>query len=444
VTRGAAVRTVLAAASTHHSRCCQRQADLVAEGGGRVEPLGHHEGDEVGRPSRPGWREGRSRADRSFERETGQGPSVEGPAGGRRWRRRRRRPTDRAGPRSRRGGRLGRSSLLSVCATAVDGRGGAGGARAPGAGGGRAGSVWFAVIGCFLAGTSRNVQYRTTKPAVDDPASGPSSRRRSDRLPAPVLPPARLYVDGRWRDTESSDDLPNPATGDGSAGPVGSARRRRRRIAAARGPSTTGPGPRLTREGTVGPARRLPRQPGRRAADLVALVVAEAGSTVPARLSHQVSLPLRASRWWVGPRRRTVRTRCRPGSRAGPTAPPGSAATSCATLRLAWWRHHAVQLPVLPQRLKVGPRWPPATPSSSTLAVHSVLALVLAEGGRSADRLPGASRRHRGPEVARCSPPTRRSTMVTFTGPNVVGAAIMGQASPTLKRCCWSSAASRP
>src|SRR6185295_17805276 len=36
-----------------------------------------------------------------------------------------------------------------------------------------------------------------------------------------------------------------------------------------------------------------------RAADLVALVVAEAGSTVAAALSHQVTLPLQHLEWWV-------------------------------------------------------------------------------------------------------------------------------------------------
>ena len=33
------------------------------------------------------------------------------------------------------------------------------------------------------------------------------------RLVAPELPPARLFIGGRWRDGAGLDEIPNPATG---------------------------------------------------------------------------------------------------------------------------------------------------------------------------------------------------------------------------------------
>src|SRR2546423_9704096 len=120
------------------------------------------------------------------------------------------------------------------------------------------------------------------------------------RVAAPELPPAQLFIAGRWRDGVGLDEVPNPATGAvlGKA-PVGSEADAAAPVAAARRAFDDGPWPQLA---PTDPAARLAVFAARlreRAANLVSLVVAEAGATVAASLSHHVTLPLDHLDWWV-------------------------------------------------------------------------------------------------------------------------------------------------
>ncbi|HEY0397986.1 MAG TPA: aldehyde dehydrogenase family protein, partial [Acidimicrobiia bacterium] len=118
------------------------------------------------------------------------------------------------------------------------------------------------------------------------------------RVAGPELPPARLFVDGRWRDGAGLDEIPNPATGLplGKA-PLGSEGDAADAVAAARRAFDDGPWPRLAPKDRAARLAAFAAALRSQAANLVALVVAEAGSTVAAALSHQVSLPLEHLDW---------------------------------------------------------------------------------------------------------------------------------------------------
>jgi aldehyde dehydrogenase (NAD+) len=169
----------------------------------------------------------------------------------------------------------------------------------------------------------------------------------------------------------------------------------------------------------------------------VSLVVAEAGSTVAAALSHQVTLPLLHLEWWADAAARD-RTRS-----LAPRVTRRSDGTS-------WLGGYVVRqepvgvvaaitpfnFPLFLNLWKVGPalamgntvvlKPSPLTPFS---------ALVLAEAADEAE-LPAGTLNvvTGGPEVGRVLTTDPAVDMVTFTGSDLVGAAIMGQASPGLKR----------
>ena len=258
------------------------------------------------------------------------------------------------------------------------------------------------------------------------------------RVVAPDLPPARLFIDGRWRDGVGLDEIPNPATGApvGKA-PVGSEADAADAVAAARRAFDDGPWPGMRPRERAARLAAFADALAGQAANLVALVVAEAGSTVGAALSHQVTLPLQHLGWWVeqAGRDRTA------------ALPPRVTARSDGSSWLGSYvvRHPPVgvvaaitpfNFPFFLNVWKVGP----ALAAGNTVVLKPspftpFSALVLAAAAEEAELPPGVLNVVTGgPETGRRLTTDPAVDMVTFTGSDVVGAAIMGQASPTLKR----------
>ena len=268
--------------------------------------------------------------------------------------------------------------------------------------------------------------------------TAPLNLDAAGRVTAPELPPARLFIDGQWRDGIGLDEIPNPATGApvGKA-PVGSEADAADAVAAARRAFDEGPWPRLGPKARAALLAAFADALQREAANLIALVVAEAGSTVGAALSHQVTLPLQHLEWWVDQagRDRTTALAPKVSTRSDGTSWLGSYVV----------RHPPVGVvaaitpfncPFLLNVWKVGP----ALAAGNTVVLKPspftpFSALVLASAAEAADLPPGVLNVVTGgPEVGRLLTTEPAVDMVTFTGSDVVGAAIMGQASPTLKR----------
>ena len=258
------------------------------------------------------------------------------------------------------------------------------------------------------------------------------------RIEPPALPPARLYVDGAWRETARVDEVPNPATEERlGIAPVGSAADAADALSAARLAFDEGPWPRLPLHERAVRLQAFHAALERRSAELVALVVAEAGSTVAAALSHQVTLPLAHLAWWAEAAGRD-RTRALPprltrrsdgsswlGSQVVRQEPVGVVAAIT-----------PFNFPFLLNVWKVGP----ALAMGNTVVLKPspftpFSALVLAEAAEAAELPPGTLNVVTGDaDAGRVLTTDPRVDMVTFTGSDVVGAAIMGQASGTLKR----------
>ncbi len=258
------------------------------------------------------------------------------------------------------------------------------------------------------------------------------------RLAAPELPPARLFVDGRWRDGAGLDEIPNPATGAAiGKAPVGSERDAADAIAAARRAFDDGPWPRWAPKERAARLGAFHAALDAQVANLVSLVVAEAGSTVGAALSHQVTLPLQHLEWWVDQAGRDRTT----------ALPPKITTRSDGS---AWLGSYVVRHPPVGVVAAVTPfnfpfflnLWKvgPALAAGNTVVLKPspftpFSALVLAAAAEAADLPPGVLNVVTGgPEVGQRLTTDPAVDMVTFTGSDVVGAAIMGQAAPTLKR----------
>jgi aldehyde dehydrogenase (NAD+) len=268
--------------------------------------------------------------------------------------------------------------------------------------------------------------------------SAPLNLDAAGRVVPPDLPPARLFIDGRWRDGAGLDEIPNPATGApvGKA-PVGSEADAADAVTAARRAFDEGPWPRMQPRERAARLAAFADALRRQTANLVALVVAEAGSTVGAALSHQVALPLQHLKWWVD----------QAGRDRTAALPPNVTARSDGSSWLGSYvvRHPPVgvvaavtpfNFPFLLNVWKVGP----ALAAGNTVVLKPspftpFSALVLAAAAEAADLPPGVLNVVTGgPEAGRRLTTDPAVDMVTFTGSDVVGAAIMGQASPTLKR----------
>lgn len=268
--------------------------------------------------------------------------------------------------------------------------------------------------------------------------AAPLNLDANGRLAAPELPPARLFVDGRWRDGAGLDEIPNPATGApvGKA-PVGSEVDAADAVAAARRAFDDGPWPRWAPKERAARLGAFHAALGSQVANLVSLVVAEAGSTVAAALSHQVTLPLQHLEWWVeqAGRDRTeslapkVSTRSDGSSWLGSYVvrhPPVGVVAAVTPFNFPFFLNLWKVGPALAAGNTVVLKPSPFTPFS---------ALALAAAAEAAELPPGVLNVVTGgPEVGRRLTTDPAVDMVTFTGSDVAGAAIMGQASPTLKR----------
>jgi aldehyde dehydrogenase (NAD+) len=258
------------------------------------------------------------------------------------------------------------------------------------------------------------------------------------RVRPPILPPSMLYIDGRWRGTDGGEDVPNPATGEvvGRA-PVGSPADATDAVRAARRAFDAGPWPRLSPQERGARVRAFHQALTRRTPDLVSLVIAEAGSTVAAALSHQVTLPLLHLEWWAeaAARDHTRSLAPRVSQRSDGSSwlggyvvrqEPVGVVAAITPFNFPFFLNLWKVGPALAMGNTVVLKPSPFTPFS---------ALVLAEAAEEAELPPGTLNVVTGgPEVGRVLTTEPAVDMVTFTGSDLVGAAILGQASPGLKR----------
>jgi aldehyde dehydrogenase (NAD+) len=246
-----------------------------------------------------------------------------------------------------------------------------------------------------------------------------------------TLPPGQPFYDGRWQQPAGAGVLSvvNPATeevlGTVAAGDASDANAA---IAAARAAFDDGPWPRLPGGERALAIRRFRDALAARADAISALVIAEVGTTVAATRSHQVGLPIEHLEYWA-------EMAARPD--VEPVAPRGAGnwvirrepvgVVAAIT---------AYNFPFLLNVMKVGP----ALAAGNTVVLKPspytpYSALVLAEAAEAADLPPGVLNVVPGElDVGTALTTDPRVDLVSFTGSDTVGAAIMAQAASTLKR----------
>jgi aldehyde dehydrogenase (NAD+) len=246
-----------------------------------------------------------------------------------------------------------------------------------------------------------------------------------------TLPPGQLFYDGRWQQSAGAGVLSviNPATEEvlgtvasGDASDAGAA------IAAARAAFDDGPWPRLSGAERARFIRRFRDSLAARVDDISAMVIAEVGTTVAATRSHQVGLPIEHLEYWADMAARPDMEPVAPrgtGNWVIRREPVGVVAAIT-----------AYNFPFLLNVMKVGP----ALAGGNTVVLKPspytpYSALVLAEAASEADLPPGVLNVVPGNvEVGTTLTTDPRVDLVSFTGSDTVGAAIMAQAAPTLKK----------
>jgi aldehyde dehydrogenase (NAD+) len=255
-----------------------------------------------------------------------------------------------------------------------------------------------------------------------------------------TLPPTQLFLDGGWRDATSdeSDDVLNPASEEilATMGRASSADAREA-IAAARRAFDEGPWGTFDGRERARHIRRFQEALLDQQAEIAALVVAEVGTTVAATQGHQVGLPIEHLSYWADQAERPDLV----------PMPPKVTARSDGTNWLGGWvvRREAIgvvaaitayNFPFLLSIMKIGP----ALAAGNTVVLKPspytpLSALVLAQAAAAADLPPGVLNVITGgPDVGTELTTDPKVDLVSFTGSDVAGAAIMGQAAPTLKR----------
>jgi aldehyde dehydrogenase (NAD+) len=246
-----------------------------------------------------------------------------------------------------------------------------------------------------------------------------------------TLPPGQPFYDGRWQQTAGEGVLSviNPATEE-VLGTVAAADASDTdaAIAAARAAFDDGPWPRLSGRERAGVIRRFRDALATRAEAISALVIAEVGTTVAATRSHQVGLPIEHLEYWADmaarPDMEPVAPR-RAGNWVIRREPVGVVAAIT-----------AYNFPFLLNVMKVGP----ALAAGNTVVLKPspytpYSALVLAEAAAEADLPAGVLNVVPGEiDVGTTLTTDPRVDLVSFTGSDAVGAAIMAQAASTLKR----------
>ncbi len=248
-----------------------------------------------------------------------------------------------------------------------------------------------------------------------------------------------LYVDGRWVAAASVDRIVNPATEEVIArAPVGDAAANERAIAAARAAFDDGPWPRMRPEDRGSILRRFHDLLAARADEIAALVVAETGaSQMIARFVHVaasleifrtavelaahretiVSLPPRLTPDWSGKKTLGMNVKVR--------EPAGVVAAIT-----------PFNFPFFLNLVKVGP----ALAVGCTMVLKPspftpLEAFLLGDAADEAGLPPGVLNVVTGgTDAGQRLSTDPRIDVVTFTGSDLVGAAVMGQAAPSLKR----------
>ena len=253
-------------------------------------------------------------------------------------------------------------------------------------------------------------------------------------------PQPKLFIDGEWQSPtgDGHDDIVNPATEELLARiGRGSAADAQRAVRAARTAFDEGPWGRADGRERARVLRRLQDVLAARADAITELVIAEVGTTRAVCRSHQVGLPIEQLSYWadVAARPDVV------------PHPPRVVARRDGTSWLGQWvvRREAVgvvaaitayNFPFLLDIMKLGP----ALAAGNTVVLKPspltpLSALVIAEAVAEADVPPGAVNVITGDvavgEVLTTDP---RVDLVSFTGSDATGAAIMSQAAPTVKR----------
>jgi aldehyde dehydrogenase (NAD+) len=255
-----------------------------------------------------------------------------------------------------------------------------------------------------------------------------------------TLPGTDLFIGGAFVPATggAADDVVNPATEDllvrvgrGAAADADKA------IAAARTAMDEGPWAHATGKERGDYLRRLHAALERRKPQLMATLIAEVGTIPAATESHQVGLPLEHLAYWAEaadrpdyvPQQPILSTRKDGTSWLGNwlvRREPVGVVTAIT----------AYNFPLFLTIQKVGP----ALAAGNTVVLKPseytpLTAFILAEAVAEADLPPGVLNVVTGgAEVGQLLTTDARVDLVSFTGSDVVGAAIMAQAAPTLKR----------
>jgi aldehyde dehydrogenase (NAD+) len=246
----------------------------------------------------------------------------------------------------------------------------------------------------------------------------------------------QLYVDGAWVDAEASATVAvlNPATEEVLAEvPEGSVADVDRAVAAARAAFDTGPWRTTAPRERSDVLRRFVATVGERRADLVDLIVAEAGSARPIAQTMQFDTPLRYAEWFADRAASFPFVEALPpqvsarglGQGAILKEPAGVVA-AITPFNFPLYLNLVKVLPALAVGCTVVLKPSPLTPLE---------ALVLGEIADSVELPPGVLNVVTGDAAASEHLTTHPDVdMVSFTGSDHVGKLIMGQAAPGLKK----------
>ncbi len=249
---------------------------------------------------------------------------------------------------------------------------------------------------------------------------------------------AELYIGGKWVPTETLEDVLNPAIGEVFArAPVGRAEHVDAALAAARRAFDAGGWPNLR------PAQRQARLTAfldaveRRAEEIIALIVTEAGSSQMIARYLQFGIPMQHARHMVELSSRPAVTplpvETTPDAQGGLTLGGGVLARDPAGVVAAITPYNfplflnlAKVVPALAVGCTVVLKPSPYTPFEAL-----ILGEIADEAGLPAGVLNIVTG---GREVGEMLTSDPRVDLVTFTGSDTVGAAIQAQAAPSLKR----------
>jgi aldehyde dehydrogenase (NAD+) len=254
------------------------------------------------------------------------------------------------------------------------------------------------------------------------------------------MPPTKLFIDGDWRDSSASDgeDVVNPATEETLATvPRGTTLDAADAIAAARRAFDDGPWGRFDGRERARHIRRLHAELLSRMADITELVIAEVGTTRAATRSHQVGLPIEHLEYWAD---LAARPELIPHSPRLTTRSDGSTVLGSWVVRRepvgVVAAVTAYNFPFLLNVMKLGP----ALAAGNTVVLKPspytpLSALAIADAAQAADLPAGVLNVVTGGvDVGSLLTTDARVDLVSFTGSDSVGATIMAQAAPSLKR----------